>query len=103
MPNYDYQCRSCGHTFETFQSMSADALVDCPSCEKPELRRLITGGTGVIFKGSGFYVTDSKSKSSGAGSATGSTASTSRSSDSSSSPSETTGKSEKKAEQSAAT
>ncbi|SIQ78712.1 putative regulatory protein, FmdB family [Alkalispirochaeta americana] len=68
MPSYDYQCRSCGHTFETFQSMAADALVDCPSCEKPELRRIITGGAGVIFKGSGFYVNDSKAKGSGSAS-----------------------------------
>jgi len=44
--------------------MSDDALVMCPSCEQPALRRIITGGTGVIFRGSGFYVNDSKSSSS---------------------------------------
>jgi putative FmdB family regulatory protein len=60
MPYYDYECKSCGHEFETFQSMSDEALVDCPECNKPGLRRLIGGGTGVIFKGSGFYVNDSR-------------------------------------------
>lgn len=61
MPTYEYECKSCGHNFEAFQSMSEDPLKDCPQCGK-EIRRLINGGTGVIFKGSGFYVTD-KSKS----------------------------------------
>lgn len=60
MPTYDYQCDACGHSFEAFQSMRDDALTVCPQCEKPALRRLITGGAGVIFKGSGFYVNDSK-------------------------------------------
>jgi predicted nucleic acid-binding Zn ribbon protein len=46
-----------------FQSMSETRLVKCPSCSKPSLKRLIGGGTGVIFKGSGFYSTDYKSKS----------------------------------------
>jgi putative FmdB family regulatory protein len=64
MPTYEYECKSCGHTFEKFQAMSDDPLKDCPECGK-EVRRLIHGGTGVIFKGSGFYVTD-KGKSSGA-------------------------------------
>ncbi|MCG8452146.1 MAG: zinc ribbon domain-containing protein [Spirochaetales bacterium] len=64
MPTYDYECRSCGHRFETFQSMSDDALVQCPECKKDELRRLIGGGSGIIFKGSGFYVNDSKKGSS---------------------------------------
>ena len=62
MPTYEYECKSCGHNFEAFQSMSDDPLKDCPQCGK-EIRRLINGGTGVIFKGSGFYVTD-KSKNS---------------------------------------
>ena len=59
MPSYDYECKVCGHTFETFQSMSDDPLKKCPECGK-ELRRLIGGGLGIIFKGSGFYVTDNK-------------------------------------------
>jgi putative FmdB family regulatory protein len=57
MPTYEYECKSCGHGFEVFQSMSDPPLKDCPECGK-EVRRLILGGTGVIFKGSGFYVTD---------------------------------------------
>jgi len=61
MPTYEYECKSCSHNFEVFQSMSDAPLKDCPECGK-EVRRLIFGGTGVIFKGSGFYVTD-KSKS----------------------------------------
>ena len=65
MPTYEYECKSCGHTFEAFQSMSDDPLKNCPECGK-HIRRLIHGGTGVIFKGSGFYVTD---KSKGASSA----------------------------------
>lgn len=47
---------------ETFQLMSADPLVDCPSCEAPSLKRKIGMGAGVIFKGSGFYETDFKDK-----------------------------------------
>jgi len=57
MPTYEYECKSCGHAFEVFQAMSDQPLKDCPECGK-EVRRLIFGGTGVIFKGSGFYVTD---------------------------------------------
>jgi putative FmdB family regulatory protein len=57
MPTYEYECKNCGHGFEVFQSMSDPPLKDCPECGK-EIRRLIFGGTGVIFKGSGFYVTD---------------------------------------------
>ena len=60
MPYYDYECKDCGHTFETFQSMSDALLEDCPSCNRKGLRRLIGGGAGIIFKGSGFYVNDSR-------------------------------------------
>jgi putative FmdB family regulatory protein len=59
MPTYEYECKACGHTFEAFQSMSESPLRVCPQCGK-ELRRLINGGSGIIFKGSGFYVTDKK-------------------------------------------
>lgn len=65
MPTYEYECRSCGYTFEKTQSMSEPAIKDCPECGK-EVRRLIFGGSGVIFKGSGFYVNDSKGKNSAA-------------------------------------
>jgi putative FmdB family regulatory protein len=57
MPTYEYECKSCGYAFEVFQSMKDDPLKDCPECGK-EVRRIINGGSGVIFKGSGFYVTD---------------------------------------------
>ncbi len=50
----------CGHVFEVFQNMSDDALTDCPECKKPALRRLVSGGAGIIFRGSGFYVNDSR-------------------------------------------
>lgn len=60
MPTYDYECLECGHTFEHFQNMSDAPLTDCPVCQG-HLRRLIGGGLGIIFKGSGFYVTDNKS------------------------------------------
>ncbi|MCL2193584.1 MAG: zinc ribbon domain-containing protein [Treponema sp.] len=57
MPTYEYECKECSHSFEVFQAMSDEPLKTCPDCGK-EIRRLIFGGTGVIFKGSGFYVTD---------------------------------------------
>ncbi len=59
MPTYDYECRSCGYTFEAFQAMSEEPLKTCPQCQG-DLRRLIGGGMGIIFKGSGFYVNDSR-------------------------------------------
>jgi putative FmdB family regulatory protein len=67
MPTYEYECRSCGYTFEKSQSMSEDPVKDCPECGK-DVRRLIFGGSGVIFKGSGFYVNDSRGKKSSAAS-----------------------------------
>ena len=57
MPTYGYECKSCKHTFDVFQSMKDEPIKICPECGK-EVRRLINGGNGVIFKGSGFYVTD---------------------------------------------
>ena len=62
MPTYDYICNECKKTFEYFQSMSADPITDCPECKKNSLRRIISGGTGLIFKGSGYYLTDYKDK-----------------------------------------
>ncbi len=59
MPTYDYECTECGYSFEYFQSMSDEPLKTCPEC-RGKVRRLIGGGLGVIFKGSGFYVTDNK-------------------------------------------
>ncbi|TGK01046.1 zinc ribbon domain-containing protein [Leptospira semungkisensis] len=65
MPTYDYRCKSCGQTFEYFQSMKDDPITTCILCGKSgEVDRLISNGGGIIFKGSGFYVTDNKSSSS---------------------------------------
>ena len=62
MPTYDYICKKCEKVFEFFQSMSDAPLTKCPDCGKQELRRIISGGTGLIFKGSGYYLTDYKNK-----------------------------------------
>ncbi|UCB44981.1 MAG: zinc ribbon domain-containing protein [Spirochaetota bacterium] len=59
MPTYDYKCNKCEEIFERFQKITDPPLQECPVCGG-ELKRLISGGIGVIFKGSGFYVTDSK-------------------------------------------
>lgn len=68
MPTYEYFCPKCGHEMEAFQSMKDDPLKKCPACGKPSLKRKVGGGAGLIFKGSGFYITDyKKSSSSGAG------------------------------------
>ena len=63
MPTYDYRCESCGHEFEHFQSMKSPVLRKCPECGTLKLRRLIGTGGGLIFKGSGFYITDYRSDS----------------------------------------
>jgi putative FmdB family regulatory protein len=60
MPTYDYECSHCGRVFEVFQNMSDDPIEACDHCGG-SVRRLIGGGLGIIFKGSGFYVTDNKS------------------------------------------
>lgn len=57
MPNYEYECLSCGHDFEIFQMMSDKPRKFCPKCRKP-VRRIIGTGSGIIFKGAGFYATD---------------------------------------------
>jgi len=61
MPTYDYICNKCGHTFELFQSMSENPRKTCPVCKRV-VRRLVSGGSGLIFKGSGFYLTDYKNE-----------------------------------------
>ena len=58
MPTYEYKCTK-GHTFEAFQSIMDEPLTRCPEC-RSAVRRVINGGMGVIFKGSGFYSTDNK-------------------------------------------
>ncbi|HIA66608.1 TPA: zinc ribbon domain-containing protein [Candidatus Poribacteria bacterium] len=57
MPTYEYKCLECDHKFEAFQSMKDDPLESCPECEG-NVKRLISSGAGLIFKGSGFYITD---------------------------------------------
>ncbi len=59
MPTYEYKCLECGHSFELFQSMSAEPVKECPECGG-EVKRLIGPGAGPIFKGTGFYQTDYK-------------------------------------------
>ena len=62
MPTYEYECEKCGHRFEIFQSMKDEPKKRCPKC-RGKIRRLIGTGAGMIFKGSGFYVTDYRSDS----------------------------------------
>ena len=81
MPTYQYACTECGHSFEQFQSFSEDALTVCPECDG-KLRKLFNA-VGVVFKGSGFYRTDSRSSASS--STPASTTSSTSSSDSGSS------------------
>jgi putative FmdB family regulatory protein len=60
MPIYEYECNACGHQFEAIQKMSDAPLVDCPACNKPQLRKLISAA-GFRLKGGGWYETDFKS------------------------------------------
>jgi putative FmdB family regulatory protein len=92
MPNYDYHCEKCNKTFEFFQSMKDEPLKTCPKeacCKKPwgkgKVSRQIGTGAGLIFKGSGFYITDYRSESYKAGAKGDSSSSASSSSESSSS------------------
>lgn len=62
MPTYDYRCHKCGHLFELLQSMKDEPIKVCPQCGG-EVERLIGAGAGLIFKGSGFYITDYRSES----------------------------------------
>ncbi len=61
MPTYEYECSSCGHAFEAFQSITAEPIRKCPECGR-KVQRLISAGSGIIFRGSGFYTTDYRSK-----------------------------------------
>lgn len=62
MPTYQYECESCAYVFDHLQSMTDKKLKKCPKCSKLSLVRHIGSGSGVIFKGSGFYETDYKNK-----------------------------------------
>ena len=81
MPTYQYACTTCDHRFEAVQSFSDDALTECPACGG-KLRKVFSS-VGIVFKGSGFYRTDSRSGSSTVGASSSSDGSSS-SSDSSS-------------------
>ncbi len=61
MPTYEYICKNCGYEFEEFQSISAEPISICPKC-KGRVERKISAGAGLVFKGSGFYITDYKNK-----------------------------------------
>lgn len=60
MPTYTYRCRECEHQFDQRQSFSEDALKECPSCAAESGLRKVVNSVGIVFKGSGFYVTDNK-------------------------------------------
>lgn len=62
MPTYDYRCTKCDHLFELFHSMSDESVKKCPKCKGKSIR-VPSGGAGLLFKGSGFYITDYRSKS----------------------------------------
>ncbi|MEE9514889.1 MAG: zinc ribbon domain-containing protein [Candidatus Brocadiales bacterium] len=61
MPTYEYECKDCGHVFERFESIKAGNRKKCPECGNTA-NRLIGTGSAVLFKGSGFYQTDYRSK-----------------------------------------
>ncbi|MBK7645489.1 MAG: zinc ribbon domain-containing protein [Planctomycetes bacterium] len=63
MPTYDYRCKACGHALEIFHGITEKPRKTCPKCKKQKLERLISAGAGLVFKGSGFYLTDYRSKS----------------------------------------
>ena len=69
MPTYEYSCEKCGHQFELFQSIAADPIATCPKALCPQKRwgkglvkKRISAGAGLLFKGSGFYITDYRSE-----------------------------------------
>ena len=65
MPTYDYECSSCGHRFEIFEKVHENRSKVCPKCGRRKAGRLLGAGAGVIFRGSGFHVTDYKKSGSG--------------------------------------
>jgi putative FmdB family regulatory protein len=66
MPTYDYGCAACGHVFEVFEKINEGGTKACSKCGKKRATRRIGAGAGLIFKGSGFYVNDSKGSSTSA-------------------------------------
>ena len=86
MPTYQYSCTECGHFFEAFQSFTDDSLTECPECQG-RLRKVFNA-VGVVFKGSGFYRTDSRNGSNGSSTSSNGSSSSSEKSTSSSSSSD---------------
>lgn len=68
MPMYDYKCLECNNTFEVLQKMSDERIKSCPKCGG-EVKKLISGGNGLVFKGKGYYLTDYKNSSNSTSSA----------------------------------
>ena len=62
MPTYEYECQACGEVHEIFHGITAEGPSECPSCGEKNLKKLVSAGAGVLFKGSGFYTTDYRSK-----------------------------------------
>ena len=62
MPTYNYICLACDKEISIFQNMNDTPISDCENCENGKLEKIISGGAGLIFKGSGFYLTDYKNK-----------------------------------------
>ncbi len=71
MPTYDYKCTACGHRFELFESINAAGSKACLKCKKKKAKRMLGTGAGLIFKGAGFYTTDSKGSSGGGSGSSG--------------------------------
>jgi len=92
MPTYEYGCKACGYRFEELQSITADPIDVSPKCGEKSVQRFVSGGAGLIFKGSGFYITDYAKKNSSpaaSGNGNGSTHTSSKSNkDTSESPAE---------------
>lgn len=88
MPTYQYRCDDCQHEFEKFQPITEDPITVCPAC-KGHTRRVISGGAGLLFKGSGFYITDYRSAAYKSQASKESSSSTTSDSSSSSKPKET--------------
>jgi putative FmdB family regulatory protein len=61
MPTYEYHCTACQHRWDEFQPITAKPSRKCPNCRKAKAKRLISAGGGLLFKGSGFYLTDYRS------------------------------------------
>ena len=61
MPTYEYRCNGCSKQFDVYQPITAEALKSCPHCKSRKVKRLLGGGAGLLFKGSGFYITDYRS------------------------------------------